>query len=105
MLAPFATLDEVTAAVPKIVASGIGPLLVEYIDIITMAAIAQRTYGVELGVDPATSRRRRSRTSWSCSRTARDDRLDENTEELASLLAEPRRARRVRAARRPRAPS
>ena len=41
VLAPFATLDDVTAAVPKIVASGIGPLLVEYIDFITMDAIAR----------------------------------------------------------------
>jgi len=31
----------VTAAVPRIVASGIGPLLVEYIDFITMDAIAR----------------------------------------------------------------
>src|SRR6476620_12495601 len=52
VLAPFATLDDVTSAVPKIVASGIGPLLVEYIDLITMDAIA-RTQGVEVGVDPA----------------------------------------------------
>jgi len=44
VLAPFASLDGVTAAVPKIVASGIGPLLVEYIDFITMDAIA-RNYG------------------------------------------------------------
>src|SRR4029079_18210155 len=39
VLAPFATLEGVTEAVPKIVASGIGPLLVEYIDTITMDAI------------------------------------------------------------------
>src|SRR5213078_1158376 len=39
VLAPFATLDDVTTAVPKIVASGVGPLLVEYIDFITMDAI------------------------------------------------------------------
>src|SRR5690606_14884253 len=35
VLAPFATLEEVTAAVPRIVASGIGPLLLEYIDMLT----------------------------------------------------------------------
>src|SRR5580765_3345078 len=35
VLAPFATLADVTAAVPKIVASGIGPLLVAHLDVIT----------------------------------------------------------------------
>ena len=49
VLAPFATLDEVTAAVPKIVDSGIGPLILEYIDMLTMAA-AQSYVGLELGV-------------------------------------------------------
>jgi glycolate oxidase len=39
VLAPFTTLDEVTAAVPRIVDSGLGPMILEYIDIITMAAM------------------------------------------------------------------
>ena len=38
VLAPFRTLDEVMHAVPRIVASGIGPLILEYIDMLTMAA-------------------------------------------------------------------
>ena len=49
VLAPFATLDEVTAAVPKIVASGIGPLLLEYIDMLTMSA-ATAYVGLDLGI-------------------------------------------------------
>lgn len=49
VLAPFATLEEVTAAVPKIVASGVGPLILEYIDMLTMAA-AQSYVGLELGI-------------------------------------------------------
>lgn len=49
VLAPFATLEEVTAAVPRIVASGVGPLILEYIDMLTMAA-AQSYVGLELGV-------------------------------------------------------
>ena len=49
VLAPFATLDQVTAAVPQIVDSGIGPLILEYIDMLTMAA-AQSYVGLELGV-------------------------------------------------------
>jgi glycolate oxidase len=72
VLAPFATLSNVTAAVPKIVASGIGPLLVEYIDFITMDAITN-SHGVDLVV---------------VLEGRRDDRLEENTEELATLLAD-----------------
>ncbi|MEZ5143367.1 MAG: FAD-linked oxidase C-terminal domain-containing protein [Acidimicrobiales bacterium] len=49
VLSPFATLEEVTAAVPRIVASGVGPLILEYIDMLTMAA-AQSYVGLELGI-------------------------------------------------------
>jgi glycolate oxidase len=85
VLAPFATLDEITAAVPKIVASGIGPLLVEYIDFITMDAIANN-YGVEVGVG-ATVKAKALAYLVVVLEDRRDDRLDENTEELANLLA------------------
>ena len=49
MLAPFTTLEEVTAAVPRIVAHGIGPLILEYVDMITMAAITANV-GLDLGI-------------------------------------------------------
>jgi len=49
VLAPFATLDEVTAVVPEIVRSGVGPLIVEYIDLITMSA-ATAYVGLDLGI-------------------------------------------------------
>jgi glycolate oxidase len=49
VLAPFTTLDAVTAAVPKIVASGVGPMILEYIDLMTMSAMVD-TFGIELGV-------------------------------------------------------
>jgi glycolate oxidase len=49
VLAPFATLEEVTAAVPRIVDSGIGPLILEYIDLLTMSATKSYT-GLELGI-------------------------------------------------------
>jgi len=39
VLAPFGSLDQVTAAVPVIVGSGIGPLILEYLDQVAMAAI------------------------------------------------------------------
>jgi glycolate oxidase len=49
VLAPFATLEEVTAAVPQILHSGIGPLILEYIDMLTMAA-ATAFVGLDLGI-------------------------------------------------------
>ena len=85
VLAPFTALTDVTAAVPKIIASGIGPLLVEYIDFITMDAIAS-TNGVELGVDPAIKAQALAYLVVVLE-DRRDDRLEENTEELANLLS------------------
>jgi glycolate dehydrogenase FAD-linked subunit len=49
VLAPFGSLDQVTAAVPGIVGSGIGPLILEYVDAVTMAAITQAE-DIDLGV-------------------------------------------------------
>ena len=49
VLAPFGGLDQVMAAVPKIISSGLGPTIVEYIDNVLMAAIASRGK-LELGV-------------------------------------------------------
>ena len=51
VLAPFGTLDEITAAIPRIVASGIGPLILEYIDMLTLAAISAHV-GLDLGIPP-----------------------------------------------------
>jgi glycolate oxidase len=86
VLAPFASLGGVTAAVPKIVASGIGPLLVEYIDVITMDAIT-RGHGVELGVDPAVKEQTVAYLVVVLEDRS-DDRLEEDTEELATLLSD-----------------
>ena len=49
ILAPFATLDEVTRAVPRILDSGVAPMILEYIDIITMSAMTG-AYDLELGI-------------------------------------------------------
>lgn len=49
VLAPFANLDEVTAAIPHILAAGLDPLILEYIDLLTMAAILNRS-GMDLGI-------------------------------------------------------
>lgn len=49
LLLPFESLDAVMSAVPPIVASGVDPLVLEYIDMLSMAAITQHA-GIELGV-------------------------------------------------------
>jgi glycolate oxidase len=49
VLVPFATLDEVTTMVPKVVRSGVGPMILEYIDLMTMAA-ATAFVGLDLGI-------------------------------------------------------
>jgi glycolate oxidase len=49
VLAPFGDFDQVMAAVPEIIASGLGPHILEYIDTPTMAAIVDRE-GLDLGV-------------------------------------------------------
>jgi glycolate oxidase len=49
VLAPFTGLDAVTAAVPEIVRSGVGPLILEYIDMLTMSATCDQ-FGLELGI-------------------------------------------------------
>lgn len=49
ILAPFETLDAITAAIPRIVDSGIGPNLLEYLDMLTMAATTY-SVGLNLGI-------------------------------------------------------
>ena len=85
VLAPFADFDQVMAAVPKILASGLGPYILEYVDNVTMAALVH-TQNLELGVP--------DNIRDSCdaylvvaleNRTA--DRLDEDVEKAGELLA------------------
>jgi glycolate oxidase len=49
ILVPFPTLDDVAAAIPRIVGSALMPTILEYIDFITMSAITTAA-GLELGV-------------------------------------------------------
>jgi glycolate dehydrogenase FAD-linked subunit len=85
LLAPFGSLAEVTTAVPRIVASGAGPLILEYVDLLTMAAVTADT-GLDLGI-PATVRD--AAQAWLVvvqeERTA--GRLEEAVTELGELLS------------------
>jgi glycolate oxidase len=85
VMAPFATLEAITAAVPAVVASGIGPLICEYIDVLTMAA-ATAFVGVDLGV-PTDVRQDAYGYLVVMLEATRADRLDEDVAVLAELLA------------------
>lgn len=51
VLAPFRTVAEIASAVPAILHSGVAPLILEYIDMMSMAAITSAR-GIELGIGP-----------------------------------------------------
>ena len=86
LLAPFRTLEEVTAAVPKIVAGGLSPLILEYIDQMTMRAILD-TSGLDLGVSEAIEDAARAYLLVMLEERDRS-RLDENIERMGGLLAD-----------------
>jgi glycolate oxidase len=86
LLAPFASLDDATSTVPAIVGSGIGPLLVEYIDLISMSGIVANA-GLDLGVSDEV-REQALAYLVVVIEQRRDDRLAEDVEELAILLAD-----------------
>jgi glycolate oxidase len=85
LLAPFATVDEVTAAVPRIVASGVGPLILEYIDMLTMAA-ATAYVGLDLGIPSSVQESAQAYLVVALEST-HADRLEEDTEATATLLS------------------
>jgi glycolate oxidase len=86
VMAPFATLEEITRAVPRIVASGIGPLIVEYIDTLTMGA-ATRMVGLDLGV-PDDVQQQTFGYLVVMMEDAHADRLEQDVESLSTQLAE-----------------
>ncbi len=85
VLAPFETLDRITSAVPKVVASGIGPLMVEYVDMMTMSAITDAGM-LGLGV-PQDIEDRALAYLVVVLENRRDDRLVEDVAEVADLVA------------------
>jgi glycolate oxidase len=52
VLAPFRTVADVAGAVPRIVQSGVAPMILEYIDMMSMTAITAAR-GLELGIGAA----------------------------------------------------
>jgi glycolate oxidase len=86
VLAPFPDVDAVAGAVPKVVASGVGPLILEYIDAFTMAAITH-SGELDLGV-PAEVREKTQAYLLVMLESGHADRLDTDTERLGELLTD-----------------
>ncbi len=86
ILAPFPSLDAITHAIPRIVASGIGPMILEYIDMITLGAISAHV-GLDLGI-PEDIRETALAYLVVMMEQTNDTRLDEDVEALAVQLAD-----------------
>ena len=86
VLAPFPSLDAITHAIPRIVASGIGPMILEYIDMITLGAITAHV-GLDLGI-PAEVRETALAYLVVMMEQNSDDRLDEDVAGLAEQLSD-----------------
>ncbi len=86
VLVAFDALDRVTKVVPRIIASGLEPSMLEYIDVVTMAAITKAA-GLELGVNPTVA----SATAAYLVvvlETRTSEQLDRDLADLASLVDE-----------------
>ena len=86
VLAPFATLDEVAAAVPRIVNTHLQPTILEYIDVLSMGSISTNA-GLELGISADVKERTFAYLVVVLEQTT-TARLDEDTEQLGELLSD-----------------
>lgn len=84
VLAPFETLREVARAVPAVVASGLNPTILEYIDTATMASIAA-SEALELGIGEEVRGRASAYLVVVLEQTVAA-RADEDVESLGQLL-------------------
>jgi glycolate oxidase len=85
VLAPFASMEAVAGAVPRIVGSGIGPLILEYIDLVSMVGIT-RNANLDFGVPQAVKDAAVAYLVVVLENRS-ESRLEEDTAELAELLA------------------
>jgi glycolate oxidase len=84
VLAPFASLAEITKAVPRVIEAGIGPRILEYVDAVTLSAITGAV-GLDVGV-PEEVRQRASAYLIVVLESAKEDRVEEDVEELGTLI-------------------
>ncbi len=86
ILAPFATLAQAVGAVAPLIATGLGPVMVEYIDRMTMIAVTAQS-GISLGIsDDLQARTEAYLLVVVEARTA--ERVDEDTEFAGAILME-----------------
>ncbi|HVX20263.1 MAG TPA: FAD-linked oxidase C-terminal domain-containing protein [Acidimicrobiales bacterium] len=85
VLAPFGTVDQVARAVPRVVASGVGPLILEYLDVLAMGGITAAA-GLDLGIPDEV---RDAAAAWLVVvlESTHADRLEGDTEAVGELLA------------------
>jgi glycolate oxidase len=86
VLAPYGTVDEVARAVPRVVASGVGPLILEYLDAFTMAAITHAQQ-LDLGVSAEVKEKAQAYLLVMLE-SGHADRLDADIERLGELLTD-----------------
>jgi len=86
VLAPFATLEAVAGAVAPIVASGVAPLILEYLDMLTMASVTSSA-GIDLGIPGEIGAAALAYLVVVVESTHRE-RLDGDVEALGTLLGE-----------------
>jgi glycolate oxidase len=84
VLVPFATLAEVTHAVPRIVASGIDPTILEYADALVLSSITTSA-GLDLGIPDSVKEAAQAYLIVVLEQTS-SARLDEDVEQLGTLL-------------------
>jgi glycolate oxidase len=86
VLAPFATLPEVTKAVPRIVASGVEPTILEYADALVMSSITKAA-GLDLGIPESVQQAALAYLVVVLEQSS-VARLDEDVEQLGTLLGD-----------------
>jgi glycolate oxidase len=86
VLAPFPSIDEVARVVPRIVGCGVGPLILEYIDLMSMAGITKAA-GLDLGI-PEEIRSAALAYLVVVLEQRSSERLDEDIAEVAQVLAD-----------------
>lgn len=86
VLVPFATLPEVTKAVPRIVASGVEPTILEYADALVMSSITKAA-GLDLGIPESVQQAALAYLVVVLEQSS-VARLDEDVERLGTLLGE-----------------
>jgi glycolate dehydrogenase FAD-linked subunit len=85
LLAPFPTVRRIAEAVPRIVGGGVTPLLVEYIDLVSMAGITAAA-GIDLGI-PGAVREQALAYLVVVLEDHHPDRLEEDTQAMAEEIA------------------